>query len=140
MRHIGSDYEVIVVNDGSTDLTEANLRAVAGRDRDSDSEFPAQLRQTAAMMAGSISLPGGIIIGWTAICSTIPLTYRGCWTSSPRVTMSFPAWRFNRKGGMLTRKAAIADCNWLISRMSGVHLHDYGCNSQGHTRKRWSRA
>jgi len=44
-------------------------------------------------------------------------------------------WRHNRIGGTLTRKLPSLIANWLISRMSGVHLHDYGCTLKAYKKE-----
>jgi len=128
MQNLGSDYEVIVVNDGSTDQTEAKLKAVADRDpRFKIVNFRRNFGQTAAIMAGIDFASGSIIVGLDGDLQNDP-------ADIPRVLDKLAegydvvsGWRHQRKGGMLTRKLPSLIANWLISRMSGVHLHDYGC-------------
>jgi glycosyltransferase involved in cell wall biosynthesis len=128
MRHIGSDYEVIVVNDGSTDLTEARLKAVAGKDpRFKIVNFRRNFGQTAAMMAGIDFASGSIIIGLDGDLQNDPADIPRLLDKLAEGYDVVSGWRLNRTGGMLTRKLPSLIANWLISRMSGVHLHDYGC-------------
>ena len=136
MRHIGSDYEVIVVNDGSTDLTEANLKAVAVRDpRFKIVNFRRNFGQTAAMMAAIDFASGSIIVGLDGDLQNDP-------ADIPRLLVKLAegydvvsGWRHNRIGGTLTRKLPSLIANWLISRMSGVHLHDYGCTLKAYKKE-----
>jgi len=128
MRNIGSDYEVIVVNDGSTDLTEASLKIVAGRDpRFKIVNFRRNFGQTAAMMAGIDFASGSIIIGLDGDLQNDPADIPRLLDKLAEGYDVVSGWRINRKDGMLTRKLPSLIANWLISRMSGVRLHDYGC-------------
>src|SRR5262249_50829815 len=43
-------------------------------------------------------------------------------------------WRKNRKDNALTRNMPSAVANWIISRVTGVHLHDYGCTLKAYRR------
>jgi glycosyltransferase involved in cell wall biosynthesis len=64
LQGIGTDYEVILVNDGSSDATESNLKAIAARDpRFKVVNFRRNYGQTAAMMAGIDFASGDIIVG-----------------------------------------------------------------------------
>ena len=128
MRNIGTDYEVIVVNDGSTDLTEAKLKDVAARDpRFKIVNFRRNFGQTAAMMAGIDFASGSIIIGLDGDLQNDPADIPRLLDKLAEGYDVVSGWRRNRIGGMLTRKLPSLIANWLISRMSGVHLHDYGC-------------
>ena len=128
MRNIGTDYEVIVVNDGSTDLTEAKLKDVAARDpRFKIVNFRRNFGQTAAMMAGIDFASGSIIIGLDGDLQNDPADIPRLLHKLAEGYDVVSGWRRNRIGGMLTRKLPSLIANWLISKMSGVHLHDYGC-------------
>ncbi len=136
MRQIGSDYEVIVVNDGSTDLTEANLKAVAGRDpRFKIVNFRRNFGQTAAMMAGIDFASGSIIVGLDGDLQNDPADIPRLLDKLAEGYDVVSGWRLNRTGGMLTRRLPSLIANWLISRMSGVHLHDYGCTLKAYKKE-----
>jgi len=128
MRRIGSDYEVIVVNDGSTDLTEARLKDVAAADpKFKVVNFRRNFGQTAAVMAGIDYASGSIIIGLDGDLQNDPEDIPRLLDKLAEGYDVVSGWRQHRKGGLLTRKLPSLIANWLISRMSGVHLHDYGC-------------
>jgi glycosyltransferase involved in cell wall biosynthesis len=128
MRPLGDDYEVIVVNDGSTDLTEAKLKAVAGRDpRFKIVNFRRNFGQTAAMMAGIDFASGSIIIGLDGDLQNDPADIPRLLEKLAEGYDVVSGWRRDRKGGLLTRRLPSLIANWLISMMSGVRLHDYGC-------------
>lgn len=136
MRHIGSDYEVIVVNDGSTDQTEAKLKAVAGKDpRFKIVNFRRNFGQTAAMMAGIDFASGSIIIGLDGDLQNDPADIPRLLDKLAEGYDVVSGWRVNRKGGMLTRKLPSLIANRLISWMSGVRLHDYGCTLKAYKKE-----
>lgn len=136
MRQIAGDYEVIVVNDGSTDQTEAKLKAVAGTDpRFKIVNFRRNFGQTAAMMAGIDFASGSIIIGLDGDLQNDPADIPRLLDKLAEGYDVVSGWRLNRKGGMLKRKLPSLIANWLISRMSGVHLHDYGCTLKAYKKE-----
>lgn len=136
MRPIGSDYEVIVVNDGSTDLTEANLKTIASGDpRFKIVNFRRNFGQTAAMMAGIDFACGNIIVGLDGDLQNDPADIPRLLDKLAEGYDVVSGWRQHRKGGMLTRKLPSLIANWLISRMSGVHLHDYGCTLKAYKKE-----
>jgi glycosyltransferase involved in cell wall biosynthesis len=129
MRHSGDEYEVIVVNDGSTDSTEDRLRAIATIDhRLKVVNFRRNFGQTAAMMAGIDFASGDIIIPLDGDLQNDP-------ADIPRLVAKLEegfdvvsGWRVDRKDASLKRSMPSKLANWLISKISGVRLHDYGCS------------
>ena len=136
MLPVGSDYEVIVVNDGSTDLTEVNLKALADRDpRFKIVNFRRNFGQTAAMMAGIDFASGSIIIGLDGDLQNDPADIPRLLEKLAEGYDVVSGWRHNRKGGLLTRRLPSLIANWLISKMSGVRLHDYGCTLKAYKKE-----
>ena len=127
--------EVIMVNDGSTDSTGERLREVAETD---DTFRVIQLArnfgQTAAMMAGIDYASGEIIIPMDGDGQNDP-------ADIPRLLQRLDegfdvvsGWRKERKDSA-ARTFASRMANRLISRISGVHLHDYGCSLKAYRRE-----
>ena len=82
--------------------------------------------QTAAMAAGFDHARGGVIVPMDGDLQNDPADIGACSTSSTRATTSSAAGGSDRKDGSSARlPSAIA--NWLIGRVTGVRLHDYGC-------------
>ena len=80
-------YEVIFVNDGSTDLTETHLKTIADKDRRYKVvNFRRNFGQTAAMMAGIDFASGEIIVPLDGAFRTTRPTSQGCWLSLPKAT------------------------------------------------------
>jgi glycosyltransferase involved in cell wall biosynthesis len=124
----GVDYEVLYVDDGSTDgslqvLTE--LQKGCGRIR--LISFRRNFGQTAALSAGFKYARGAIIVPLDADGQNDP-------ADIPRLVAKLDegydivsGWRKERKDNPVTRTLPSRMANWLIGRITGVHLHDYGC-------------
>lgn len=135
MDAIGQEYEVVIVNDGSVDATEANLRAVAARDaRFRIVNFRRNYGQTAAMMAGIDFASGEIIIGLDGDLQNDPADIPRLLEKLGEGFDVVSGWRVDRKDAAVRRNLPSRMANWLISRMSGVHLHDYGCSLKAYRR------
>ena len=120
--------EVICVDDGSSDTTFEKLRA-ATEERPSLTvlRFAKNYGQTAALSAGFHAARGEVII-------TIDGDLQNDPADIPRLLEDFRSgydvvsgWRRDRKDGFLLRTLPSRSANWLISKITGVHLHDYGC-------------
>lgn len=125
----GRPYELILVDDGSADGTFERLRELHGADpRLRVLRLRRNFGQTAAFAAGFAQARGRLIA-----------TADGDLQNDPR---DLPAmvdqlnddydivcgWRRDRKDPWLTRRLPSQLANWLISRTTGVKLHDYGCS------------
>ncbi len=136
LQGAAADYEVIVVNDGSTDSTLDHLREVAiGDPRCKVVSFRRNFGQTAAMMAGIDFASGEIIIGMDGDLQNDP-------NDIPRLLAKLAegydvvsGWRQNRKDAPMTRNLPSKAANFLISAISGVRLHDYGCTLKAYRRE-----
>lgn len=127
--------EVIIVNDGSSDMTEANLNSIAARDpRFKIVNFRRNFGQTAAMMAGIDFASGDIIIGLDGDLQNDPADIPKLLAKLAEGYDVVSGWRVNRKDAMLRRNIPSRIANRLISIISGVHLHDYGCSLKAYKR------
>lgn len=128
MAGIPLDYEIICVNDGSTDGSEHELAELAAQDsKVRVVNFRRNCGQTAALMAGFDFARNDIVVPMDADLQNDP-------TDIPRLLEKIDegytvvsGWRRNRKDAALRRNLPSRIANWLISWISGVHLHDYGC-------------
>ena len=129
LQQIGQDYEVIIVNDGSSDLTEDNLKSIAATDpRFKIVNFRRNFGQTAAMMAGIDFSSGDIIVGLDGDLQNDPADIPKLLDKLAEGYDVVSGWRVNRKDAALKRNLPSRMANWLISTISGIHLHDYGCS------------
>jgi glycosyltransferase involved in cell wall biosynthesis len=121
-------YEAILVDDGSRDATWARLtEAVRGKPGFVLIRFRRNFGQTAAMSAGIDRARGDTIITLDADLQNDPADIpRLLAAMTPEVDV-VSGWRKDRKDPFLNRRLPSMLANGLISRITGVALHDYGC-------------
>src|SRR5687768_12676752 len=123
----GIDYEVILVDDGSTDRTKQQVLENSD-ERTILVELRKNYGQSTAMMAGIdhshgryvALLDGDLQNDPTDIPAMLELLKREDWDV-------VAGNRRNRKDGMLLRKVPSRIANAMIRRMTGVYIKDYGC-------------
>lgn len=126
---LGHPYEVVMVDDGSRDKSFEKIEALAKEGRPVVAvQFKRNFGQTAALAAGIDQAKGDIIITLDSDLENDPRDIPLLLAKMKEGYGVVSGWRQNRWGGsFLTRKLPSVVANWLISRLSGVHLHDYGC-------------
>jgi len=125
---LGQDYEIIFVDDGSTDGTYQRLKQLAEKDsRLKVIRFKRNYGQTAAMSAGFEHAKGDVIITLDADLQNDPEDIPLLLEKLEEGYHVVSGWRKDRKDPFLSRKLPSMVANWLISKITGVHLHDYGC-------------
>ena len=129
LSHYGRSYEVVIVDDGSTDDSFEQLKAIQARDpRLRVIRFRRDFGQTAAFAAGFAHARGRLVV-----------TSDGDLQNDPRDIPAMVAlieqghdmvcgWRRDRKDAFVTRRVPSMIANKLISWATGVELHDYGCS------------
>ena len=128
-------WEIVFVNDGSTDASGGVLDAMAERDvRLKVVHFRRNAGQTAAMMAGFEFARGDIIVPMDADLQNDPLDIPVLLSRLGEGYHVCSGWRKNRHDHSLRRVIPSRIANWLISKVSGVHLHDYGCSLKAYRR------
>lgn len=124
----GRDYEVIAINDGSQDGSYDLLNAVQARDsRWHIIHFRRNFGQTAAMAAGFDAARGEIVVTIDADLQNDPRDIQRLLDKFAEGYDIVSGWRQNRKESLLLRRIPSALANRLISRSTGIKLHDYGC-------------
>jgi glycosyltransferase involved in cell wall biosynthesis len=132
----GEDYEVLFVDDGSTDGSGAYLETLPAKDpRFKVIQFRRNFGQTAAMSAGFDYASGSILIPTDADMQNDPLDIPAILAKLREGYDVVSCWRQNRQDSWLTRKLPSKLANLLISYISGVRLHDYGCTLKGYRRE-----
>jgi glycosyltransferase involved in cell wall biosynthesis len=125
---LGQDYEIIFVDDGSTDGTYQRLKQLAEKDsRLKVIRFKRNYGQTAAMSAGFEHAKGDVIITLDADLQNDPEDIPLLLEKLEEGYHVVSGWRKDRKDPFLSRRLPSMIANWLISKITGVHLHDYGC-------------
>ncbi|HSD49891.1 MAG TPA: glycosyltransferase family 2 protein [Candidatus Methylomirabilis sp.] len=131
----GIAYEVVAVDDGSTDGTWTRLETVRAQDpRWILVGLRRNFGQTAAMSAGFDHARGEIIVTLDGDLQNDPADIpRLLELAKDHDVVS--GWRKNREDPFLHRRLPSLLANWLISRVTGVRLHDYGCTLKAYRRE-----
>lgn len=119
-------YEVVAVDDGSKDGTFEALRAL-DHPRLHLVRFRRNFGQTAAMSAGFDHAGGDVFITMDADGQNDPRDIPRLLEEMERGADIVSGWRKDRKEPFLTRRLPSILANRLISKVTGVQLHDYGC-------------
>jgi glycosyltransferase involved in cell wall biosynthesis len=124
----GIAYEVLVIDDGSTDGTLAALREVQRRDpRVRVIRFTRNFGQTAAFAAGFAAARGQHIVTLDGDLQNDPADIPRLLELAGRYDIVC-GWRRQRHDAWLTRKVPSVVANWLLGLVSGTRLHDNGCS------------
>jgi glycosyltransferase involved in cell wall biosynthesis len=131
------DYELILVDDGSTDGTVARLEALAATDPKHTCvvEFRRNFGQTAAIAAGIDYASGDVIVLIDADLQEDPADIPKMVEKIQEGYDVVSGWRKDRKDTFLTRTLPSRIANALISNVTGVRLHDYGCTLKAYRRE-----
>jgi len=122
------DAEIIMVDDGSTDQSARIISEISEDDaRVRLIRFARNFGQTAAILAGIDHATGDVIIPIDADLQNDPNDIPRLIALNDRGYDVVSGWRKNRKDRLWTRKVPSMLANRLISRWTGVELHDYGC-------------
>jgi glycosyltransferase involved in cell wall biosynthesis len=127
LERLGTSYEVIFVDDGSQDETYPRLSKLGAVD---ESLKLIRLRrnfgQTAAMSAGFDRARGSVIVTMDGDLQNDPRDIPRLLEKMSEGYDVVSGWRLERKDGFV-RRLPSRIANWLIGRVTGVKLHDYGC-------------
>lgn len=130
-----SDFEIILVNDGSDDGSRAVLDSIAEKDhRVKVIHMRRNYGQTYAMMAGFDNASGDIVIAMDGDNQNDPADIPGLLAKMNEGYDVVSGWRKDRKDARISRILPSKIANWLISVISGVKLHDYGCSLKAYKR------
>ncbi|HLA06303.1 MAG TPA: glycosyltransferase family 2 protein [Anaerolineales bacterium] len=129
-------WEVIFVEDGSQDNSLEVLRSLAENHPDHVRVlvFRRNFGQTAAISAGIDHAQGETIVLLDADLQNDPADIPKLLAKLDEGYDLVSGWRKDRKDNRLTRTIPSNIANWLISRVTGVYLHDYGCTLKAYHR------
>jgi glycosyltransferase involved in cell wall biosynthesis len=126
---LGRGYEIIAVDDGSRDRSFAILRDMALADpRLRVVRFRRNFGQTAAFSAGFDRARGQVIVTIDADLQNEPADIGALLEKMSEGYDVVSGWRERRQDPFLNRRLPSMIANGLISRVTGVALHDYGCS------------
>ena len=136
MTPLKKQWEVIFVNDGSTDHSLEVLRRLADKDKHVRViVFRRNFGQTAAISAGIDHAKGDVVVLLDADLQNDPADIPMLLSKLEEGYDVVSGWRKDRKDNAITRTLPSMMANGLISWVTGVHLHDYGCTLKAYRRE-----
>jgi len=132
-----TDWEVVYVDDGSADDSLSILEKTAQVDPGHTCVVALRRNfgQTAAIAAGIDHAAGDVIVLMDADMQNDPADIPKMLGKIEEGYDVVSGWRKNRRDTFMTRTLPSRIANWLISTITGVHLHDYGCTLKAYRRE-----
>ena len=126
----GRSYEILAIDDGSTDDTFALLAAIQAKDpRLRVIRFRRNFGQTAAFAAGFANARGRYIVTADGDRQNDPADIPAMIAMLEEKDLDIVCgWRKNRRDAFINRRLPSMIANKIISWTTGVHLNDYGCS------------
>jgi glycosyltransferase involved in cell wall biosynthesis len=137
LEDLPHSWEVILVDDGSKDGSFAILKEYAEKDTVHLRVvgFRRNFGQTAAIAAGIDHAKGEVVVLMDADLQNDPADIPMLLEKLDEGYDVVSGWRKDRKDNRLTRTLPSNIANGLISKVTGVHLHDYGCTLKAYRRE-----
>jgi glycosyltransferase involved in cell wall biosynthesis len=136
LERLEQPYEIIAIDDGSTDMSFARLRALAREDpRLRIVRFRRNFGQTAAFTAGFDRAHGDVVITIDADLQNDPADIPNLLAKLSEGYDVVSGWRARRQDPFLRRRLPSLIANRLISIVTGTNLHDYGCSLKAYRRE-----
>ncbi len=137
LKPLPHSWEVILVNDGSGDKSFEVLKEFAAKDTEHIRvvSFRRNFGQTAAIAAGIDNAQGEVIVLMDADLQNDPADIPMLLEKLDEGYDVVSGWRKDRKDNAITRTLPSRIANGLISKVTGVHLHDYGCTLKAYRRE-----
>ncbi len=134
---LGREYEIIAVDDGSRDGSARVLKEIADRDHRVKLIFLRNnFGQTAALAAGIEAATGDFVVLIDSDLENDPSDIGQLINKLEEGYQVVSGWRTNRWAKQsFTRKIPSHAANWLISRIAGLPLNDYGCTLKAYRRE-----
>ncbi len=133
---LGVEYEILAIDDGSTDDSFTLLKRVHEEDpRVRVIRFRRNFGQTAAFAAGFDAAQGEIVVTLDADLQNDPADIPPLLAKMEEGYDVVSGWRVERHDPFLTRRLPSMVANRLISELTGVRLHDYGCSLKAYRRE-----
>jgi glycosyltransferase involved in cell wall biosynthesis len=128
------EYEILFVDDGSSDRTLSILEEIQSKDnRIVVLSLRRNFGQTAAFAAGFDFARGDIVITMDGDLQNDPADISKLLELTKDHDL-VSGWRKKRKDPFFRRRLPSVVANWLISNVTGVKLHDYGCSLKAYRR------
>ncbi len=135
MKQVGESYELIFVNDGSRDSTGEILERIAtADDRVMFVDLRRNFGQTAGLQAGFDHSSGEVIISMDGDLQHDPYEIPMFIKKIEEGYDIASGWRVRRGDNLIMRRIPSRVANWLLAKVSGVELHDFGTTFKAYRR------
>ena len=137
LQDLKRSWEIVFVDDGSKDGSDKVLADLALTDTEHVCvvEFRRNFGQTTAIAAGIDHACGDVIVFLDADMQNDPADIPAILDKLDEGFDVVSGWRKEREDNAITRNLPSHMANWLISNVTGVHLHDYGCTLKAYRRE-----
>ena len=136
LRELDATYEIVYVDDGSTDGTFTQIKYLVVSDPHTQViRLRRNFGQTAAISAGVAHSQGDNLIFIDGDLQNDPVDIPRLLAKLEEGYDVVSGWRKNRQDAQLSRKLPSWLANRIISRVTGVYLHDYGCTLKAYRRE-----
>ena len=136
LEKLQEDFEVIFIDDRSTDSTFSVLRKIADQDkRLKIIRFRKRYGQSAALLAGFRHAEGEIIVTLDADLQNDPADIPELLKKMKSGFDVVCGWRKERKDPLFTKRMPSLISNWIASKLTGAQIHDLGCTLRSYKSK-----
>jgi len=127
LEALGNEFEIVFVDDYSTDTSRALLENLVLSDSRLEAVFLRRnFGQTAALAAGFEHASGDVVIAMDGDLQHAPEDIPALLKKIDEGYDIASGWREHRVDGWLTRRLPSRIANWLMAKISGIELHDFG--------------
>lgn len=136
MENIGETFELVFVDDGSSDRTFHLLREIAAVDsRVTVVKLRRNFGQTSALSAGFDHARGEYVIAMDGDLQHDPAEIPGFIEKIHEGYDIVSGWRKQRIDNLVLRRIPSRSANWLMAKLSGVDIHDFGTTYKAYRRE-----
>src|SRR5215475_8840715 len=136
MKELSGNYEIVFVDDGSRDNTFKILSGICDSDPDVTAiRLRKNFGQTAGLQAGFDYARGEIVISMDGDLQHDPAEIPAFIAKMSEGYDIVSGWRAQRQDAWLTRRLPSRAANWLLAKISGIDLHDFGTTFKAYRRE-----
>ena len=136
MEQVGSPFELVLVDDGSSDRTYKLLEEIAAVDsRVMVIKLCRNFGQTSALAAGFDNASGEFILAMDGDLQHDPNDIPAFLEKLDEGYDVVSGWRKVRMDNLILRRIPSACANWMMARLSGVPIHDFGTTFKAYRRE-----
>ncbi len=136
MEHVGETFEMIFVDDGSRDRTYRLLEEIAAVDsRVLVIKLRRNFGQTSALAAGFDNAQGDFVLAMDGDLQHDPREIPQFLSKLEEGYDVVSGWRVQRADNFVMRRIPSRAANWLMAKLSGVNIHDFGTTFKGYRRE-----